>query len=154
LPHPVIADNLFYKTTIIIYHNDSLQVLGILRVILPGDDGMKTGFGWVEIGGIHYDHDIVVHVGGAVTKRHKKLSKIQKKQYGHTPLSGAELVFLQDEHPEVVYVGTGQYGDLPLTPDALILLEQFSSYVKPTPDILGLVQKEKRRFTAVIHVTC
>lgn len=47
---------------------------------------MKTGFGWIKTGGMRYDHDIVIHADGSISKRKKKLSKPQKERYGHTPL--------------------------------------------------------------------
>jgi len=115
---------------------------------------MKTGFGWIETGGTRYEHDIVIHTDGTVSKRRKKLSKSHKGEYGHTPLSAEELVFLKEERPTVVYIGTGQYGDLPLTPDALALLEAYAPIVKPTPDLLPLIEQEDRKYAAVLHVTC
>jgi len=115
---------------------------------------MKTGFGWIEYDGVRYDHDIVIHSDRSITKRKKKLSKKRKEEFGHTPLSGEELADLLMERPEVVYIGTGQYGDLPLTPDALTLLAPFTTVVKPTPDILFLLEAEQRKFAAVLHVTC
>jgi len=115
---------------------------------------MKTGFGWIETGGTRYDHDIVIHADKSISKRKKKLSKPKKEEYGHTPLSGEELVDLLEEKPRVVYIGTGQYGDLPLTPDATEFLAPFVSVIKPTPDILPLIEQEKQRYVAVIHVTC
>jgi hypothetical protein len=116
--------------------------------------GMKTEFGWIEIGGTRYEHDIVIHTDGTITKRQKKLSKPLKGGYGHTPLSAEELGFLKDEHPAVVYIGTGQSGDLPLTPEAVTLLEAYAPVVKPMPEILPLLKKEHRNYTAVLHVTC
>ena len=68
---------------------------------------MKTGFGWIEIGGTRYDHDIVIHTVGTVSKRKKKLSKPFAGEYGYTPLSAGELAFLKKERPAVVYIGTG-----------------------------------------------
>jgi len=115
---------------------------------------MKTGFGWIEYDGVRYDHDIVIHSDRSITKRKKKLSKKRKEEFGHTPLSGEELADLLRERPEVVYIGTGQYGDLPLTRDAVTLLAPFATIVKPTPDILFLLEAEQRKFAAVLHVTC
>ncbi len=115
---------------------------------------MKTGFGWIETGGMRYDHDIVIHTNGSISKRKKKVSKPQKEDYGHTPLSGEELVDLLREQPGVVYIGTGQYGDLPLTPDAAGLLAPFVSVIKPTPEILSLIEQERGSYVAVLHVTC
>ena len=79
---------------------------------------MKSQFGWIEIDNVRYDHDVIIHADRSVTKRSKKKSKELKSTYGHTPLSDYELEFLEREKPEIVYIGTGQYGDLPLTPDA------------------------------------
>ena len=115
---------------------------------------MKTGFGWIETGGMRYDHDIVIHTDGSISKRKKKLSKPKKEHYGHTPLSGEELADLLRERPGVVYIGTGQYGDLPLTPDAAGLLAPFVSVIKPTPEILTLIEQEKQSYVAILHVTC
>ena len=39
---------------------------------------MKTGFGWIEIEGVRYDHDIVIHTDQTIAKRKKKLSKKEK----------------------------------------------------------------------------
>jgi hypothetical protein len=115
---------------------------------------MRTGFGWVEIGGEIYENDVVIHVDGTITKREKKRSKEFKEEYGHTPLSHKELDILEDEDPEVVIVGTGQYGDLPITPKAKKILEDYRTEVLPTPQALERVMVEKGKFVAFIHVTC
>lgn len=115
---------------------------------------MKTGFGWIEVGGRRYEHDIIIHPGGSVTKRRKKDSKGLKGDYGHTPLSEFELGFLAKENPGVVYVGTGQYGSLPVTPGARDLLASYAPVIMPTEEILSFIEKEKRPYTAILHVTC
>ncbi|MDD1717399.1 MAG: hypothetical protein LUQ45_04025 [Methanoregulaceae archaeon] len=115
---------------------------------------MKTEFGWIEIGGTRFDHDIVIHTDGKVSKRKKKLSKPYAGEYGHTPLAAEELAFLENERPVVVYIGTGQEGGLPLTPDAIALLEAYAPVVKQTPDLLLLLEREQRKYAAVLHVTC
>lgn len=122
--------------------------------ITPYMERMKTGFGWIEVGGVRYDHDIIIHVDRSVTKRKKKLSKDQKGNYGHTPLSEAELGFLTGERPDIVFIGTGQYGDLPVTPAAAAILERYHAVIRPTPDILVLMELEKKKFVAVLHTTC
>ncbi|HEX3002213.1 MAG TPA: hypothetical protein VHN82_07590 [Methanoregula sp.] len=115
---------------------------------------MRSEFGWVEIGGTRYEHDVIIHTDGRVSKRKKILSKPWASEFGHTPLSAEELAFLEDEQPEVVYVGTGQYGDLPVTPDAAKLLAGYKHVVRPVPDVLPLIEKERRTYVALIHVTC
>lgn len=115
---------------------------------------VKTGFGWIEVGGVRYDHDVVIHTDGSVTKRKKKESKGLKGDYGHTPLSEHELGLLAEEDPGVVYVGTGQYGDLPLTPGARDVLSSYVPVIMPTGEILPLLKKEERPYIAILHVTC
>lgn len=115
---------------------------------------VKTGFGWIEINKIRYEHDVVIHADGRVSKRKKKASKKYRDRYGHTPLSKEELDFLAGEKPDIVYVGLGQYGDLPVTPGTGDLIASFHGILVPTPEILPVIEKETRKFVAVLHVTC
>jgi len=115
---------------------------------------METGFGWVRIGPVTYDHDIIIHADGEVSRRKKKASKGLKGRYGHTPLSEYELDLLEGEKPERVFIGTGSYGALPLTPGSLRLLEKYHPMILPTPEVLPLMETEKRPFVAILHVTC
>jgi len=120
----------------------------------PEVTDVKTGFGWIEIGDDRYEHDVVIHADGRVSKRKKKASKKFRDQFGHTPLSEGELGFLADERPDIVYVGTGQYGDLPIMPEAEALISSYHGGMMPTPEILPVIEGEKRRFVAILHVTC
>jgi len=115
---------------------------------------MKSEFGWIEIDHVRYEHDVIIHRDGSVTRRSKKRSKEFKSSYGHTPLSDYELEVLKKEKPEIVYIGTGQYGDLPLTPEAEKELRRFETVIRPTPEILDMLKKERRSHVAIIHVTC
>jgi hypothetical protein len=115
---------------------------------------MHTGFGFVEIDGVTYTHDIVIHTDGAISKRKKKKSKELKGEYGHTPLSGLELDFIAGENPEIIYVGTGQYGSLPLTSDAETLLDNYKTVIEATQGVISKLPDEKRRYVAILHVTC
>jgi hypothetical protein len=111
-------------------------------------------WGSVRIGCEVYESDVVVHAGGRVAKRKKKRSKHLKDEYGHTPLSEAELGFLEEERPDVVYVGTGYEGALPITPGAREILEGYEAVIAPTPEIEERMGQERRRFVAIVHVTC
>ena len=115
---------------------------------------MDTGFGFVTIRDSTYTHDIVIHADGSVTKRNKKRSKGLKEEYGHTPLSEYELDILADEHPAIVYVGTGQYGSLPVTKKAADILARYSPVIATTPDVIRALAGEDRRFVAILHITC
>lgn len=127
----------------VLRHNQSPEVMDV-----------KTGFGWIEIGGTRYEHDVVIHADGRVSKRKKKASKIFRDKFGHTPLSEEELGFLADAKTDIVYVGTGQYGNLPVTPEAETLIASYHGVMMPTPQILPVIVGEKRRFVAILHVTC
>ncbi len=62
--------------------------------------------------------------------------------------------FLSDEKPEVVYIGTGQYGSLPVTAEAEEILSSFITVLLPTSEIIRVIEEEKRSFVALLHITC
>lgn len=115
---------------------------------------MKTGFGWIEIGGKRYEHDVIIHPDGRIEKRRKKVSRPFRHEYGHTPLSEEECTVFRSDHPEVIYIGTGQNGALPLTPGARQLLGEFTAVIAPTPEVVARIAGEKRPYAAILHVTC
>jgi hypothetical protein len=63
-------------------------------------------------------------------------------------------MFLEKEKPEVVFIGTGQFGDLPVTSDSHQILLRYIPIIRPTPDVLDLLAEEHRRFVAILHVSC
>jgi hypothetical protein len=111
------------------------------------------GFGEIEVEGARYTHDIVID-GGTVTKRSKKASKALRGHYGHTPLSAKERLPWGGSR---LIVGTGAYGDLPVTPE--VEAEARSRDVElvalPTEQALDLLRGlATKDVFAVIHVTC
>ncbi len=112
------------------------------------------GFGEVKLFGHKYEQDSVIHVDGTVTKRKKKKSKDLKPLYGHTPLSERELDFLAEEKPEVVYVGVGYDGALPITEEAKQILSRYQAVTLKTPEVIARLAEERRVYAAIIHVTC
>ncbi|UUX92887.1 hypothetical protein [Methanoplanus endosymbiosus] len=115
---------------------------------------IETNFGWIRINGETFEYDIVIHTDGSITRRNRKGSKKLKGIYGHTPLTSDELEFLREERPEVVYVGTGQNGALPITPDAEEILADYRAVIGTTPEIIPEIKVETRKYSAIIHVTC
>ena len=113
-----------------------------------------ASFGSVKFGGVKYEEDIIIHANGKVTIRKKKKSKDLKPIYGHTPLSERELDFLEEEKPEVIYVGKGYDSALPITPEALKIFDKYEPIMLPTPETMERLKFEKRRFVAFVHVTC
>jgi hypothetical protein len=133
-----------------------LVLKGPANAPVPTTEGyMKTRFGWVELWDIRYDHDVIIHTDRTVEKRSKKKSRKFKDPYGrHTSLADYELVVVKKEKPDVVFIGTGQYGDLPITNESKKILSRYETVVLPTPDVLEAMEKELRPFVAVLHVTC
>jgi len=60
---------------------------GDLRGRQTNDFG-KFSLGAIEIDGVRYEHDLVVHRGGI--RKRKNLSKKSRADFGHTPIFVAE----------------------------------------------------------------
>ena len=112
-----------------------------------------TGCGWVKLGGQEYRFDVVVHVDGSVTKRDKKISRKKRAKYGRTPLTYKELISVLGDDPELIIIGTGQRGKMPITPKAQRLLDTRNSFVGPTRFALDWMETDKRKSVAILHVT-
>ena len=76
----------------------------------------STKFGTITMDGKTYEHDVVVRLSGEVLKRKKKLSK---KYYGTSHmLSKDEAKFVFEKGCEQLIVGSGQIGNVRLSPEA------------------------------------
>src|SRR6201981_829815 len=75
-----------------------------------------TTFGAITIDGKTYEHDVVIRLSGEVVKRKKKLSK---KYYGTSHmLSKDEAKFVFEKGCEQFIIGSGQIGNVHLSPEA------------------------------------
>ena len=76
----------------------------------------STTFGTITIDGKTHEHDVVIRLSGEVVKRKKKLSK---KYYGTSHvLSKDEAKFVFERGCEQLIVGSGQMGNVHLSPEA------------------------------------
>jgi hypothetical protein len=76
----------------------------------------NTKFGNITIDGKTYEHDVVIRLSGEVVKRKKKLSK---KYYGTSHvMSKDEAKFVFEKGCAEVIVGSGQMGNVHLSPEA------------------------------------
>jgi len=76
----------------------------------------NTTFGTITMDGKTYEHDVVVRLSGEVVKSKKKLSK---KYYGTSHvLSKDEAKFVFEKGCEQLIVGSGQIGNVRLSPEA------------------------------------
>src|SRR6202011_2770224 len=93
----------------------------------------STTFGAITIDGTTYQHDVVVRLSGEVVKRKKRLSK---KLYGTSHvLSKDEAKFLFEKGCDRVVIGSGQMGNVHLSPEAEAYFERKGCEVllKSTP---------------------
>jgi hypothetical protein len=116
----------------------------------------STEFGSITIGGVVFEHDVVIASDGAVTKRKKKLSK---SVYGnsHTiSLPELEYVLERSRDADELIVGSGQYGRVRLSPEAAAFAEQRDCRVLllPTPEAIDTWNRAQGRSIGLFHVTC
>ena len=93
-----------------------------------------TKFGSITIDRKTYEHDVVIRLSGEVIKRKKKLSK---KYYGTSHvLSKDEAKFVFEKGCEQFIIGSGQIGNVHLSPEAEAYFAKKGCKVllQPTPD--------------------
>ena len=116
----------------------------------------KTEFGSITIEGTVFDHDVIIRPDGQVKKRKKKLSKAIYGTSHTISLQEAEYVWGQGAKPERLIVGSGQYGNVDLSPEASAYLEQKGCPVEllSTPEVINVWNRTKGRTIGLFHVTC
>lgn len=115
---------------------------------------IEANWGWAEIDGRRYEGDLVIHADGTITPRETSLSFSYRKELFHTPLSENELGFLEGEAPEVVIISAGHKGMLTITPKAKEILGRYECKVVMANEAARLASSERRRFVAILHLTC
>ncbi|MHA1616947.1 MAG: MTH938/NDUFAF3 family protein [Candidatus Njordarchaeales archaeon] len=126
---------------------------------MPGDS-IETGFGWIRIKETKFSHDVVIDPEGRVYRRPKELSASKKSIYGHTPLTREEVLKILEIVGDIdlLVIGTGQYGKLPIEKEALEELRKRGVKVitSETPKAISryLEVKDKYKVASLFHVTC
>lgn len=114
----------------------------------------NTAFGEITIDGKTYDHDVVIRLSGEVVKRKKKLSK---KLYGTSHvLSEDEARFLFEKGCDQIIIGSGQMGNVQLSPEAKAYFRKKDCEVllKPTPEAIRTFNRSHAHKIGLFHVTC
>ena len=114
----------------------------------------STVFGAITIDGKTYEHDVVVRLSGEIVKRKKKLSK---KYYGTSHmLSKQEAKFVFEKGCKQLIVGSGQMGNVQLSPeaDAYFAKRGCKVLLRPTPEAIRLFNRSKMKKIGLFHVTC
>jgi len=107
----------------------------------------STDFGSITIDGATYTHDIVIRLSGEVLKQYYGTS--------HT-ISVDEAEFVYERGCDTLVVGTGQYGNVHLSPEAAEFFTNHDCRVvlQPTPQAINAYNKAKGRAIGLFHVTC
>ena len=108
-------------------------------------------FGSIRIGGVTYEHDVVID-RGEVRKRKKKSSKKFRDAFGHTPLS------LEEEIPwkcRCLVIGTGA-GALPVMEEVKreAKRRKIKLLILPTTEAIEVLKGNPKETNAILHVTC
>lgn len=114
-----------------------------------------TEFGSITIDGRTYGHDVVIRRSGKVEKRQKNLSK---EQYGTSHIiSKAEAKAIFEDACNLLIVGSGQQGNVHLSPEASAYFEKKGCrvVVEPTPEAIHTFNgTQERKKVGLMHVTC
>jgi len=113
-----------------------------------------TEFGSITIDGKRYDHDVVIGRSGKVEKRKKKLSKAE---YGTSHIiSRAEAKWVLKEGCDVLVIGSGQDGNVTLSPEAsaYLIKQGCSVSLQPTPQAIAAFNRAQGHKIGLMHVTC
>lgn len=114
----------------------------------------RSEFGSITIDGRTYNHDVAIGLSGHVRKRRKKLSK---EMYGTSHLiSEAEARDIFEKGSDLLVVGSGQSGNVRLSPEAEAYLAGKACRVllQPTQEAIKSFNRAHGRKIALMHVTC
>ena len=113
-----------------------------------------TAFGEITIDGKTYDHDVIVRLSGEIMKRKKKLSK---KLYGTSHIvSKDEAKFVFEKGCRQLILGSGQYGNVRLSPEAeaFFAKKKCEVVIKSTPQAIRAFNEAPGKKIGLFHVTC
>jgi hypothetical protein len=118
----------------------------------PGID--QTTFGSITIEGTRFAHDVIIQTDGQIKKRKKKLSKAL---YGTSHIiSLDEAKYIYEKDAKELLIGSGQYGNVTLSPEAADYLAHKHCPVKllPTPQAISAWNEAGSATIGLFHVTC
>ena len=115
------------------------------------------GFGWLVLNGQRYAEDLLIAVDGEIVPRPKHLSK----KYGgwHTALGPEEVECALTGAPELLLVGCGHFGILPIRRETRKLLTSRGVQLE-TRRIRGAMKRyaelthTDKRVAAILHLAC
>src|SRR5260221_14752436 len=103
----------------------------------------RTTFGTIMIDGTTYEHDVIIRISGEVARRKKKPTK---KYHGTSHvLSKDEAKFIYEYGCEQLILGSGQMGNVHLSPEAEAYFAKKGCTVllQPTPKAIHTFNKSR-----------
>ena len=145
-PRVPVAHNLKSKCNMPAGFTRCVKAGGRLRTIKPNGAGSRTYMHICYLNGKSYR--------GEVKKRKKAVAK---QRYGTSHMIGPdELKKLCKGRPEVIFLGTGQYGRVELTDEGQEFLRRRAIEWRalPTPEAAHAYNECERSKAPLLHVTC
>lgn len=115
-----------------------------------------TAFGSITINGTVFDHDVIIRPDGRVKKRKKKLSKTVYGTSHTISRQEARYLYEQAAGADRLIVGSGQHGNVKLSPEAAAYLKDRKCHVVllATPKVISVWNRTKGTALGLFHVTC
>ncbi len=110
----------------------------------------STEFGSIVVNKKMYNSDVILSYKGKVE---------EASMYERHLISEKEINILLEEHPEIIVIGTGQYGACEISPSAIKAAKEKNVEIicLPTPKAINkfneLIRKNKK-VVGYMHVTC
>lgn len=116
----------------------------------------RTAFGSITVEGTVFEHDVIIRPDGRVKKRKKKLSKAVYGTSHTISLDEAKYVCEQGPGADRLIVGSGQYGNVELSPEAAAYLQgrECRVVLLPTPQVIDVWNETEGGAIGLFHVTC
>lgn len=120
----------------------------------------NTRFGSITIDGKKYKYDVYLYPNGDLEKRDKSHSP---RINGHRSLSTWELDKITEEKPEILIIGTGQTGVLPMNEESKEWINKAEKekgikiIMGKTPNILDKTNEmlnSEKKVAGIFHTTC
>jgi len=114
----------------------------------------STNFGSITIGGMKFQHDVIIRLDGKIEKRKKKLSKAI---YGTSHIiSLDEARYVYEDGAEQLVIGAGQFGKVKLSDDAenFFREKRIQVALMSTQKAIEAWNSANAAVIGLFHVTC
>ena len=114
----------------------------------------KSAFGWIQIAGRKFKHDIVIEHDGTIRKRKKKLSKAEYGTSHKISLAEAQDVYTRGVN--TLLVGSGMFDSVRLSDEAanFFVERDTNVIILPTGKAIQYWNENQQVSVGLFHITC